>query len=535
MSMTHPALSRTSSSLFRTHLFGHISYDRYAQNNKSTLSCDNAVLVLADGSTFKGIRGNERSRRIRFSGRSSLILPKVQKAVATWIPKQDTVTLQTIVFPWLPHVGLRLEEVIGDARWKVKNLLCSWMAGDDIPKDLIAWKDVFDSSDWDSILLKYKLGSTLRNDFRVYPRNQRMEPLQHVLLTWKELFRNANNGSTEGIYCEDKPFFSVQFHPVSTPGPRDTEFLFNVFMKNIDCMTTISLPGGKKEDNDKCVPRANVTKAIKAFEEGIYMIMVNPNVATITTSKGLADKVYFLPITPEFVRKIIKSALNIGIKLKDEFAELGVQVLGTPIDTIITEDRQLFASAVAEIGENRLLSSGMKSVGEVMSIGRTFEETVQKAIRANDDQFSGFAKNDFVEDIDEELVNPTDNVGMVFQLAGYDPDADLNDLDDPHLRESHLRSGNLSGNIPEIDDEDDEDPYLRLDEEQAMHSRHDLRHRDPQSRPLISSDRLSDRSDSPQGWLTHQASPLRDPSPSLSDSTDLKPPAEFLAATSKSR
>jgi carbamoyl-phosphate synthase/aspartate carbamoyltransferase len=101
------------------------------------------------------------------------------------------------------------------------------------------------------------------------------------------------------------------------------------------------------------------SQAIKALkEEGIYTVLVNPNIATIATSKGLADKVYFLPVTPEFVRKIIKyekpdgiyvtfggqTALNVGIKLKDEFAALGVQVLGTPIETIITtEDRQLFA------------------------------------------------------------------------------------------------------------------------------------------------------------------------------------------------
>ncbi|KAI0085254.1 carbamoyl-phosphate synthase [Irpex rosettiformis] len=495
---------------------------------------------------------------------------------------------------------------------------------------------------------------------------------------WKELFHNANDGSNEGIYCVDKPYFSVQFHPESTPGPRDTEFLFDVFVQNIlDCVSTnslvpISLPGGKKEDNEKRVPRANVHKvlilgsgglsigqagefdysgsqAIKALkEEGIYTILVNPNIATIATSKGLADKVYFLPVTPEFVRKIIQyekpdgiyvtfggqTALNVGIKLKDEFESLGCKVLGTPIDTIITtEDRQLFASAMEEIGErcaqsstattqeeaiaaastigypvivraayalgglgsgfaqdesqlkalcskafatspqvlversmkgwkeieyevvrdcrdncitvcnmenfdplgihtgdsivvapsqtlsdadynmlrttainvirhlgvvgecniqyalnptskeyciievnarlsrssalaskatgyplafiaaklglgiplneiknsvtkvtsacfepsldyvvvkiprwdlkkfnrvSRLLSSSMKSVGEVMSIGRTFEETIQKAIRAIDDQFAGFAKNDFVEDIDEELENPTD-------------------------------------------------------------------------------------------------------------------------------
>ncbi|XP_006456591.1 hypothetical protein AGABI2DRAFT_188488 [Agaricus bisporus var. bisporus H97] len=491
---------------------------------------------------------------------------------------------------------------------------------------------------------------------------------------WKEFFKNANDGSNEGVYCEDKPFFSVQFHPESTPGPRDTEFLFDVFVQNVeDCAKTnslvpINMPGGKKEDNDKRVPRAQVSKviilgsgglsigqagefdysgsqAIKALkEEGIYTIMINPNIATIATSKGLADKVYFLPVTPEFVRKVInfekpdgiyvafggQTALNVGVKMKDEFADLGVQVLGTPIDTIvITEDRQLFASTMEEIGEkcaesasavnadeaiaaaksigfpvivraayalgglgsgfaqneaqlralcakafatspqvlieksmkgwkeieyevvrdcrdncitvcnmenfdplgihtgdsivvapsqtlsdsdynmlrttainvirhlgvigecniqyalnptsrqyciievsrrfyiraistgyplafiaaklglgiplneiknsvtkvtsacfepsldycvvkiprwdlkkfnrvSRLLSSSMKSVGEVMSIGRTFEETIQKAIRAIDDQFVGFAKNDFVEDIDEELVNPTD-------------------------------------------------------------------------------------------------------------------------------
>jgi carbamoyl-phosphate synthase/aspartate carbamoyltransferase len=80
----------------------------------------------------------------------------------------------------------------------------------------------------------------------------------------------------------------------------------------------------------------------------------------------LADKVYFLPVTPDFVRKVIKherpdgiyvtfggqTALNVGIKLKDEFESLGVKVLGTPIDTIITtEDRDLFAKALSEIDE----------------------------------------------------------------------------------------------------------------------------------------------------------------------------------------
>ncbi|KIP04431.1 hypothetical protein PHLGIDRAFT_109615 [Phlebiopsis gigantea 11061_1 CR5-6] len=257
---------------------------------------------------------------------------------------------------------------------------------------------------------------------------------------WKELFRNANDESNEGIYCVDKPFFSVQFHPESTPGPRDTEFLFDVFIQNIlDCITTsalvpISMPGGKKEDNEKRVPRADVQKvlilgsgglsigqagefdysgsqAIKALkEEGIYTILVNPNIATIATSKGLADKVYFLPVTPEFVRKIIQyekpdgiyvtfggqTALNVGIKLKDEFESLGCKVLGTPIDTIImTEDRELFASAMAEIGERCAQSSTATTFDEAVAAANTIGyPVIVRAAYALGGLGSGFAQND---------------------------------------------------------------------------------------------------------------------------------------------
>ena len=257
---------------------------------------------------------------------------------------------------------------------------------------------------------------------------------------WKELFRNANDGSNEGIYCEDKPFFSVQFHPESTAGPRDTEFLFDVFLQRVeDCavtgsMSPISMPGGKKEDNDKRIPRANVTKviilgsgglsigqagefdysgsqAIKALkEEGIYTIMINPNIATIATSKGLADKVYFLPVTPEFVRKVInyekpdgiyvtfggQTALNVGIKLKDEFESLGVTVLGTPIQTIITtEDRQLFASAMEEIGEKCAESQTATNPNDAVAAARTIGfPVIVRAAYALGGLGSGFAQDE---------------------------------------------------------------------------------------------------------------------------------------------
>ncbi|KAK5016821.1 Carbamoyl-phosphate synthase, partial [Cryomyces antarcticus] len=213
---------------------------------------------------------------------------------------------------------------------------------------------------------------------------------------WEELFVNANDGSNEGIKHVSRPYFSVQFHPESAPGPRDTEFLFDVFIDTIkktmgstDALRKpVQFPGGDVVENERLHPRVHVKKvlvlgsgglsigqagefdysgsqAIKALkEEGIYTILINPNIATIQTSRGLADKVYFLPVNAEFVRKVIKqerpdaiyvtfggqTALQVGIQLRDEFKALGVQVLGTPIDTIITtEDRELFARSMESI------------------------------------------------------------------------------------------------------------------------------------------------------------------------------------------
>ncbi|CDO68375.1 hypothetical protein BN946_scf184815.g22 [Trametes cinnabarina] len=120
-----------------------------------------------------------------------LVLPKVHKAVGDWNPRKSKVSLQKLVFPWLPHVGLRLEDVLGDARRKVKSVLRAWSVSDAIPEDLGAWREVFDVGEWDTMLLKYvvpKLGSRLRDDFRVNPRQQDMQPLQDVM-SWEQLLR----------------------------------------------------------------------------------------------------------------------------------------------------------------------------------------------------------------------------------------------------------------------------------------------------------------------------------------------------------
>jgi carbamoyl-phosphate synthase large subunit len=110
------------------------------------------------------------------------------------------------------------------------------------------------------------------------------------------------------------------------------------------------------------------SQAIKAFqEEGIQTILVNPNIATIQTSEALADRVYFLPVTPEFVAQVIErerpdaialgfggqTALNCGLELARTgvLKKFNVSVLGTPIETIeATEDRALFCEKLAEIG-----------------------------------------------------------------------------------------------------------------------------------------------------------------------------------------
>lgn len=124
------------------------------------------------------------------------------------------------------------------------------------------------------------------------------------------------------------------------------------------------------------------SQALKAMkEEGISTVLINPNIATIQTSEGVADKVYFLPITPYFVEEIIKkekpdgillafggqTALNCGTEmyLSGTLEKYGVQVLGTSVDAImITEDRDLFVKKLDEIEAKTPISQAVESFEE---------------------------------------------------------------------------------------------------------------------------------------------------------------------------
>ena len=125
------------------------------------------------------------------------------------------------------------------------------------------------------------------------------------------------------------------------------------------------------------------SQALKALkEEGIKTVLVNPNIATVQKSEGVADKVYFQPVKAEFVERIIaqerpdgillsfggQTALNCGVELyqKGVFEKYGVKVLGTPVQAIIdTEDRDLFVQRLDEIGVKTIKSEACSTVEEV--------------------------------------------------------------------------------------------------------------------------------------------------------------------------
>lgn len=154
------------------------------------------------------------------------------------------------------------------------------------------------------------------------------------------------------------------------------------------------------------------SQALKALkEEGVETVLINPNVATVQTSEGIADKIYFYPVTPHFVEKVIvkekpqgvllsfggQTALNCGTELYNSgvLDKYQVQVLGTPVRSIMdTEDRELFANKLREINVNTPKSIAVNSVNDALDAAKKIKfPVIVRAAYTLGGMGSGFCSN----------------------------------------------------------------------------------------------------------------------------------------------
>ena len=155
------------------------------------------------------------------------------------------------------------------------------------------------------------------------------------------------------------------------------------------------------------------SQALKALkEEGIETILINPNIATVQTSEGVADQIYFLPVTPYFVEKVIQkekpegimlafggqTALNCGVALYREgtLEKYNVKVLGTPVQAIIdTEDRELFVEKLNQIDVKTIKSEAVENAEDARRAARELGyPVIVRAAYALGGLGSGFCDNE---------------------------------------------------------------------------------------------------------------------------------------------
>lgn len=155
------------------------------------------------------------------------------------------------------------------------------------------------------------------------------------------------------------------------------------------------------------------SQALKALkEEGIHTVLVNPNIATVQTSEGIADTIYFLPVTPYFIERVIKkerpdgimlsfggqTALNCGVALyeKGVLRDYNIEVLGTPVQAIMdTEDRELFSERMHEIGVHTISSEACEDIEHAREAAKELGyPVIIRAAYALGGMGSGFCDNE---------------------------------------------------------------------------------------------------------------------------------------------
>lgn len=171
---------------------------RSAINNAWQPSDPTPILVLYSSWQSSGLLPDFVSDNML----DQLILPKLKRAVSDWIPprrgksKSTTTTAATlhhILFPWLEYAGSRMDEIMDDAKRKVRGWLKTCKVREGPPEGLQVWREVIQTSEWDNLILQYivpQLAAQLREDFTINPREQDLKPLMTVL-SWKNLLRDS--------------------------------------------------------------------------------------------------------------------------------------------------------------------------------------------------------------------------------------------------------------------------------------------------------------------------------------------------------
>lgn len=181
------------------------------------------------------------------------------------------------------------------------------------------------------------------------------------------------------------------------------------------------------------------SQALKALrEENIETILINPNIATVQTSENIADKVYFLPVTPYFVEQVIikekpdgvllsfggQTALNCGIELfkTNVFEKYNVKVLGTPIRAIMdTEDRELFANTLKKVNIKTPKSIAVTSIEDALKAAEELNyPIIVRAAYTLGGQGSGFCVNpEELEILASKALSYSDQILIEESLKGW--------------------------------------------------------------------------------------------------------------------
>ncbi len=181
------------------------------------------------------------------------------------------------------------------------------------------------------------------------------------------------------------------------------------------------------------------SQALKALkEENIETVLINPNIATVQTSEGFADKIYFLPVTPYFVEKVIakerpdgillsfggQTALNCGVELYKQniLEKYNVEVLGTPIRAIMdTEDRELFVKKLEEIDVKTIKSEAVEDMeGAIKAASELGYPVIVRAAYALGGLGSGFCDNqEELESLVEKALSFSPQVLIEKSLKGW--------------------------------------------------------------------------------------------------------------------